>query len=409
MAAGLSDRVFDQLRLNTNQGATSRRAASSTHTQSDLKRLCLSQTSIQANVPLTNRFNPFLQDSDADNGAVPLRHKPAHTKKNVNANGNKGSLDLPVADKAKSVKYPPIVITDERLSDLNKCREVVDALGLEKFMIKNMSVGKKVQVFSKEDNDKCILSFNNNDVHYYTHRLNDQKLFKVVLAGLPNIETSVIASELKTNHNIEPLSISALNSNPNQHNKLFLLTFSKSEFSLKLLKQVRHINNIIVNWRPFSPKYKGPTQCKRCSMFGHGAENCHRKEVCLLCADASHTIASCPFASSDNSVTVNFKCFNCIAKNKTRTGSNLLNANHKANDPMCPCRQDYLEVRNIVNHRNVARNGKKQFNPGNDFPALHRVPNVEDSPINVGTSVLGPTFADPVRQPVGDSDLYSMD
>lgn len=75
-------------------------------------------------------------------------------------------------------------------------------------------------------------------------------------------------------------------------------------------------------------------------MYGHGAKNCHRTSVCSACA-GNHDFAECKLNKTSHDTSVVFKCHNCVKK-----GFKLIN--HKADDPRCPCRQEYLEIRQRI-------------------------------------------------------------
>lgn len=78
-------------------------------------------------------------------------------------------------------------------------------------------------------------------------------------------------------------------------------------------------------------------------MFGHGSRNCHRTVVCPACA-GNHDLPVCTLNQTQRDGPVVYKYFNCSKRN-------LNNVNHKADDPKCPCRQDYMQMRNRVTNK----------------------------------------------------------
>lgn len=66
------------------------------------------------------------------------------------------------------------------------------------------------------------------------------------------------------------------------------------------------MNHIIVKWAPYAPKFKGPTQCRSCTMYGHGAENCHRPKVCVYCAATEWIAKWTPLNHLRQSTTVQY-------------------------------------------------------------------------------------------------------
>lgn len=107
--------------------------------------------------------------------------------------------------------------------------------------------------------------------------------------------------------------------------------------------KIRYFYNIAVYWRWPLKGNKGPTQCVKCSMFGHGAQNCNRVEVCPACA-GNHDYAVCTLNKFSLDGSVIYKCYNCVKKN-------FRNVNHRADDPRCPYRQEYLDIRRRISSR----------------------------------------------------------
>ena len=72
-------------------------------------------------------------------------------------------------------------------------------------------------------------------------------------------------------------------------------------------------------------------------MCSHGSANCFTAEACLGCGE-SHDNLNCQLNKTIEDGPVIYKCFNCIEKN-------FKNANHRADDPHCPSRKEYLQIR----------------------------------------------------------------
>lgn len=300
-------------------------------------------------------------------------------------------------------KPPPIKITDDRMKTFDM-KNFLNDLQITTFQAKSISIGIKVDLDTKSDYDKCIKALSTQKIAFFTHRDKNVKAFKVVLGGLPKIDTSIIVKEMEQ-YNIIPSSVTELTTrNPNPHHCLYLVQFDNKDVSFNVLRKVKAIDHVIVNWKPFKPRNKGPTQCNKCLMFGHGAQNCHRSEACMLCANTSHGTANCHYSESTKEAFV-FKCYNCFSKN-------LPNTNHRANDPKCPCRSNYLEIRNSINHRNTVRNERANqksntFNTNQaNFPDLNRKSSSED---HTSYQSNGPTYAEQIKRSRGNCDLYSMD
>lgn len=229
-------------------------------------------------------------------------------------------------------------------------------------------------------------------------------MFKVVMYGHPKTDPNDLKSYFVKELNIETnavYEIKTKSGDPN--NAIFLFHFNKSAITMSDLSKVKVVNHTVVRWAPYSPKLKGPTQCRSCTMYGHGAENCHRKPICLYCASTTHEANKCalnplnPAAAKSGTV---FRCHSCHSKQ--------LPSNHMANDPMCPERNNYLAIRNNLN----SRNARKQNSNRNESQFVHPTNNSRIKR-NVPPNLTRPTlsYADSVKQSnlnEDSGDLFSM-
>lgn len=339
----------------------------------------------------TLQQNDMDMDADWNNGAIP--RKPTSVPRNATVK--------PDMLKKQVVKPPPIKITDDRLNATN-IKAFMNELEVSSFQSKQTSIGLKIDVEKQEDNAKLIDKLTVGGYAFFTHSGIQQKMFKVVLGGLPRINTEIIVDELK-NFNITALSVTELTVNSTNTNRsLYLVQIASKDVSLNEIRKIRAIDHTVVNWKPFRPRNKGPTQCRRCAMMGHGAQNCHRKVACLICASSDHEAGNCQFKENTNEAFV-FKCFNCSTKG-------YIDTKHRANDPECPCRADYIEIRNKINHRNTVRNSKftqnaNQFNfQQTNFPTLSR--NFE---FVAPSQSKNTSYAEQVKKTSSNDDLYCMD
>lgn len=171
--------------------------------------------------------------------------------------------------------------------------------------------------------------------------------------GLPKTDLNEIKQFFDTRLNIATNGIFEIKTKSNDPNTaIYLFHFNKKDISMQVLNKIKVVNQTIVKWAPYSPKFKGPTQCRLCTMYGHCAENCHRKKICIYCASSERESAKfgmCP-TNANASTNVNgavFKCFSCSAQK--------LPSNHPATDRNCPARNTYLAIRQKLNSRNAPR------------------------------------------------------
>lgn len=267
-------------------------------------------------VPLTNRFNALNEDENniaesAENDTSP-----------------------------KKISVSPIVVTDHS-SDIGK---IAKELNIE-YQLKILGIGRKIICKSIDDKKKLADALDDKRIHFYSHPENENKIFKAILTGLPEIDIAEIKQNLEQTK-LTPIKIVMFNTE--SKNKMYLCHFNKkdaddNDVDMKSLKLITAVYHHIVKWMPFKPKQKGPTQCYRCCMYGHGASTCHRYQVCLLCS-GPHETKNCTIDSAQNPV---YKCFNCVSAN--------LPHNHKATDSACPFRAKYELARSKTRDKNTRK------------------------------------------------------
>lgn len=232
-------------------------------------------------------------------------------------------------------------------------------------------------------------------VEFFTHSCKDQRVLKILLYGLPQIDSTLIADDLKLNHNIAPVKIAELKTKfTNSNNALYLLHFNSKDVNLSNLRKIKVIVSTLVSWKRFTPNFKGPTQCFNCGMFGHGASNCHRKSICLLCACDSHVTDKCPFANVSNKDCIAFKCFNCAAKNRPYS--------HSANSLDCPLRYEYIKIRN-----NLFKNKSSNSNQVRNQVSNNRNNQVFYDNNIQNSSLLNASFPALISNPIAQSNVQS--
>lgn len=326
-------------------------------------------------------------DVDVDIKEISLARKRKMTTKNpavpgVSTSNRFQALSDDGASTSKKVrtvdklfKPPPVVITgDGAKSDLHG---FMKSIAISSYFIKNISIGTKVFLSSEDDYSVLTEQLKANHFEFFSHGRKDQKQFRVVLCGLPEMNTCIIESELKEKYNLDTSKTTLIKSkfnNPN--NAMYFISFSSKEVTLNSLNQIKSISNVIVRWRKYIPKRRGPTQCTNCGMFGHGSTYCHRKRICIHCAN-DHASDACPFTGNNQSAEIAFRCFNCMQKK--------LPFNHSANDENCPCRAEYLSLINRSNGNRMNQNSnrinnvrkpgpglRENLNDVNAFPSLKR-------------------------------------
>lgn len=267
----------------------------------------------QISVPLANRFDAL---------------DTADTATNTNTTVN--------ASSSKKQKIAPITVTDMRIN----VQEIIDDLNID-CDLKLVSVGEKIFPRSIEDKEKIIKELNGKKVDFFSHPDIENKIFKVILSGLPQIEITEIENDLKTVYNIEPTKIVMFTSH--SHNKLYLCHFDRNKVNMKTLNTIKVVYHHMVKWQPYKPRADTPTQCYKCSMYGHGARSCNRFAVCFLCSE-NHLTKDCTQITPNMENPV-YKCYNC-------SSTPGLPHSHKANDVNCPFRAKYMAAKTKAKENN---------------------------------------------------------
>ncbi len=245
----------------------------------------------------------------------------------------------------KTYRPPPLIVTGNN----NGVKDLLNVNGINKFNLKIISIGTKIFLENDDDFNKVHDALKSQAIEFFTHSTKGQKVLKVVLSGLPELPTKVIQDELAL-LNIYPTQISIMTTRkPNPHRALYLLHLNSNEMTLQDLNKVKAVYHTIVKWNKYKPNFRGPTQCRNCSMYGHGTQNCHRKPICNLCASSDHNQSNCPLRSLDKDSSPVYKCSYCARNNYTPI-------NHRASDPNCPGRRAYTDSRKqSANHQNAKR------------------------------------------------------
>lgn len=236
------------------------------------------------------------------------------------------------------INIPPIIV------DIgHKFTDVIKILGSSS-KYKRMSIGTKVMPNTLIDYNEAIKRLKKDDIKFFTHPVKDNKKFKLMLFGLPQLDLKTIFEEFKNTFNIEPASINEIQtSRSNPDDALYMLEFNRSQISKREVTKIKYFCGIVVHWRNPRRRARGPTQCSKCALYGHGSSNCFRKNACLGCG-GPHDYSTCQLNKVSTEGPVIYKCFNCI-------NNNLKNVNHRADDVNCPSRREYLEIRQRITRK----------------------------------------------------------
>lgn len=246
----------------------------------------------------------------------------------------------------KSKLPPPITVKSLSLTKLYQDLRGITLLK-DDINIKLTQYGTKIYV--KTTNQFQVLQkyLLGKNVKFFTHQLNEDKLTKFVLYGLPDYDVKHIKSEL-IKHEIDPFEIKKLNIKKSRYDSQtnYLCYFKKSSnVNLQNLRKIKSMFQIIVYWQYYNHNNNNITQCSNCQSFGHGSRNCHLDSVCVKCGK-NHKSIECPLNKERNMdgkiPDSKLVCANC-------------SQNHTASYQKCPKRLDYISNKKKYN-KNVSSN-----------------------------------------------------
>ena len=168
----------------------------------------------------SNKFSPLAEKTTNNNNAIPATgkttpvvspsSKSAGAKDgNNNANHAAGKTTPLVPPSGKSAggkKQPPLVVKNMTFAHLAKVMSSCDVQPENK-LTRN---GTKLTCFSSEDFDTVQAHLKKHKVEFYTHGRRCERLHKVVVRGLPNLEPEFIQKLLKEDHQLNALAVHAI-------------------------------------------------------------------------------------------------------------------------------------------------------------------------------------------------------
>lgn len=173
-----------------------------------LRRSVIERMNTSKMTPTANQYELLSSDNEDDEKRTEGRRK--RPKKTLTTAPPPAKPQLP----------PPIIITDQ---EFQLTKEVMSTLSISEYTSKNISIGQKVVLSNAKDHKTLLEYLKNCNRDCFTHRSNEEKLFKVVLSGLPKLNTDDLRNELLV-LNIKPVNVYEMTTrSANQHRALYLL------------------------------------------------------------------------------------------------------------------------------------------------------------------------------------------
>jgi hypothetical protein len=293
-------------------------------------------------VPTNNDYD-ILSDDDQDSTTQQTAQTPAPTKIKKER--------VPNITMGKSFKWSNVTTELQRAG-----------IKQDQYQLKMTSIGIVVKLTTIKNYESFLKRCAELKISYFTHAVESTKPVRIVLLGLPEMPIGEIKEDL-LQRGVVPDDIKMMKIKNVRYGDQanYILYFKKGQTTTNHLRQhVKAVNSIIVRWAYYDTKRHGPTQCRRCQMWGHGSSNCQLPANCVKCA-GQHDSASCNVSSRGSKVPEDqLKCVNCGNK-------------HSANFGGCVSRKQYEQTRPAK--RAVTNNQRPQRRPAFDitkmnFPAL---------------------------------------
>lgn len=220
---------------------------------------------------------------------------------------------------------PPLVVLK---STTERVRRVLSDLKIEKYLIKNISLGQKVILPSLDIHDSVMSELTKLNFEFFSYARRENLPLKVILSGLDLMDEKLIKDEL-ISLGIKCIDVKIISknikTNTKLNNNIYIVYIQRATIKLNELRQNHYsLFNTIVRW---DYKRRSPgkvTQCHNCQLFGHGSMHCHARTSCAFCS-GSHKTTECPKPDA-------LRCANCSGP-------------HKSSDLNCTSRVQYLEIR----------------------------------------------------------------
>jgi hypothetical protein len=255
--------------------------------------------------------------------------------------------------------------------------------------VQNISIGSKVFFDEQKDSDDFKNSLSESKIEFYTFDLPSQQVAKVMISGLPRIETADILENL-TSQGASPNSIKAFNhKNANSNHQLYILYYNKKSDEFKKFKSIRAICKIVFSWRYFKNSKGAVPQCHNCQKFGHASRNCKCAARCMRCA-GHHVSSLCPKLDPDTKRIPDneIKCANC-------------GENHISIFSKCPQRSKFVEIQSNVRQKN-SRNQRKQTPDQSSFTTTE-LSFADSLKLNQTPSLLDMSQFPPINKSINDN------
>lgn len=248
------------------------------------------------NVPVQNRYNILTPTAVSNDSQIIL---------NRQQNG---------ANESKKVRIPPITL---RKTSRTEVSQLCDGLKITKYSIKPIDNNSVNIYLTSVDDFKSMRKYvAETQVPAFTHNLQSELSFRVVLKGLYLMNPKDLKEELSRQHIVpDDITIIPLKKRRYDDQAMYLLYFKKGTTNINELRKCQFLLYMRIDWELYSPRSNGPVRCRRCQGWGHGCKNCWLPVSCMYCA-GDHTTNECKEIVNGVPVQNDFvpRCANCSSE-----------------------------------------------------------------------------------------------
>ena len=332
-------------------------------------------------------------------------------------NLNQSTSASAVADANIKTKYcPPITIRGQSYQTIRNILTTNDSFK-NSYKLKFTTFGLRVQCKTPLLHKSFLEILQTNKYEYFSYQIQNDRPLTFVLAGLPSMDSDEIKNELIHIGILNVIDVQPIDMKKKRYSDhcLYIVKCKRLSTSLKELRQIKQLFNIIIKWNIYRRKQTGPLLCSRCQHYGHASFNCRLEHRCSFCGKNGHDIKTCEKAQeAKNQVNPEIipVCCNC-------------HQNHRPISDECPKKQEYIQIKLNLNRRrqNHYTHTKKPEFAFHDqsFPELPKlVPkptmnlqspkqNMDNQPVSSNTRVPVVNNINKNTSYDKNNDLYSLD
>lgn len=299
------------------------------------KRMTRKVAASQRKEKLIETQNGFesLSDSEMSVNETPtLPRKRNREKQNIPnpPNNNIPTKQAQIVDNSPPKPAKPVIVHNTSITALRalfKSLKLAAAPELRKRQENDFAI----YASSAADKKIIIEKLNSQEILHYTFTENEDRHLMFTLFGHHKVSTEELLSIINAELEAKKKKVKVTKTtqvNKNLENPIFVVSFEKGAMTLNELKYQHNVlDGLRVRWERHEPKFRRPTQCKRCQRPGHAAHNCSLPYRCVKCLQ-SHAPGECTRKNRDEGQP---SCVNCGVEG------------HASNSPTCPFLRKHAE------------------------------------------------------------------